>query len=190
MMIHSDAKWVMVFDNVETTDLLLQYWPPAGRGDILVTTRNHNIAYEPAGDGIEVPYFNISEGSDLIMHLLRLDVARNVQQSEIIAATQLAEKLSGHALALSTMAGLIYRRRWSIREFLGRYEKDARRIHTKSLDAIWHLSFESLSKDSFTLLGIVSFLMPDSIPSNLLSDAEQNDADLPALANMFKDDDG
>ncbi|KAI1083670.1 TPR-like protein [Whalleya microplaca] len=181
------AKWLLVFDNAESPDVLLRYWPPACSGLILITTRNHNLAFEPAGGGLEVPHFDSQSGSDLILHLLRLNISQDLAEAESSSAVQLSERLSGHALALSTMAGLIHRRQWTIQEFLKVYDRDKERIHLRSLDAIWHLSFESLSPEAFRLLGILSFLMPDSIQYDLLY--REDMVDLPSLISFCTDDD-
>ena len=34
------AKWVLVFDNADDSDILGDYWPETGPGTILMTSRN------------------------------------------------------------------------------------------------------------------------------------------------------
>jgi hypothetical protein len=66
------------------------------------------------------------------------------------------------------MAGLIYRRSWSISEFLNVYKKMPNKVHgisgSSSINALWDISFRSLSDSGRTILGIMSFLAPDDIP--------------------------
>lgn len=132
-----------------------------------MTTRNPNLAFEPAGAGIEVPHFDTQSGSGFLIHLLQLDIAQDLGENECRSAMELAEKLDGHALAINTMAGLIHRRQWSISQFLRAYEKSPQKCHGSALDAVWRLSFESLDSDSSMFLGIISYLMPDAIPQDL-----------------------
>lgn len=48
------------------------------------------------------------------------------------------------------------------------YLKNPRRAHaTNELVALWEFSFKSLSENSLSLLGIMSYLMPDIIPHEL-----------------------
>ncbi|TEY42388.1 hypothetical protein BOTCAL_0391g00040 [Botryotinia calthae] len=49
-----DCEWLIVYDNVESADLLMPYWPEASHGKAIITTRNHSLAYEPATSGLEI----------------------------------------------------------------------------------------------------------------------------------------
>ena len=98
--------------------------------------------------------------------MLKRSIGNDVQ-AEGDSAVELSKKLSGHALAISHMAGLIQRRSWSIAEFMRIYSKNPRRAHQSELQALWDLSFASLDKDSRTFLGIAAFLVPEPIPQFL-----------------------
>ncbi|KAJ6780996.1 hypothetical protein PWT90_09037 [Aphanocladium album] len=165
------CRWLLVYDNAETFELLLKYWPVASQGCVIITSRNHSFAYEPAETGIEVLPFDRESGSGFILHMLSLDIVTSISSQDVQSSLQLSEKLSGHALAISQMTGLIHRRSWSISEFIAIYDRNTRQIHgmpgTNSLDAVWRLSFQSLSPDCTTMLGIMCYLTPDSIPQAL-----------------------
>ena len=164
----------MIFDNSENVELLLKYWPVSNHGEALITTRNHTLAYEPAEMGYEVLPFDKESGSQFLLHLLSSEVATDISTQEAQSAYDLADRLSGHALAISQMAGLIHRRKWSIEEFLTVYDRNSQKLFGipgyNSLDAVWKLSFESLDQDCIALLGVVSFISPDSIPQELFDD--------------------
>lgn len=168
----SDAKWLMIFDNAESLELLLQYWPSAGQGSVIITTRNRTLALQPADINIEVPHFDKKAGSELLLYLLKMGVASDISQMDTQSAVELSEKLSGHALALSQMAGLIHKGNWSIEEFLRLYSRNTRKFHGSSLEAVFKLSFESLDEQSAALLGVMSFLTPDSIPQKLFESGD------------------
>ena len=166
-----ESEWLLIYDNAVDPDLLLEYWPVANHGKALVTTRNHSIAFAPADVGIEVLPFDPEAGSKFLLSLLSLDIAADISSGETESAYTLAEKLSGHALAISQMAAFIHRRSWTIEEFLAVYEKNTQKMHGlrgyTSLDAVWQISFESLNPTSSAFLGVLSYMMPDSIPQAL-----------------------
>jgi hypothetical protein len=112
------SKWLLIFDNVENADLLMEYWPIALQGRVLLTTRNHNFAYEPAEAGIEVPSFDSKTGTAFVLHLLSIDIAEDITIHDSESAQQLSDRLRGYTLAISQMAGLIHRGSYSISEFL------------------------------------------------------------------------
>ena len=102
------------------------------------------------------------------MQLLQRDIATDVVSKELQSAKELSEKLDGHALAISQMTALIHRKLWSIATFLAMYEKNAQKIHHfpgyTSLGAVWQVSFEQLDLVNAAILGVLAYIMPDSIP--------------------------
>lgn len=157
-----------MFDNAEDPKLLREYWPVGGTGGVLVTTRNHTLSFEPCGVGIEISTFATHEGSVLLLHLLN----RSQTSDSTESAYELSKRLSGHALAIYQIAGLIQSRAWSIADFVKMYDKNAKRVHhvsqgKRSLGTVWQLSFDSLDTESSKVLGVLSFLDPDSIPQVL-----------------------
>lgn len=162
----------MVYDNVEDDKLLMPYWPEASHGKAIITTRNHNLVYKFATSGLEIPSWDAKTGSEFLLFLLKDNIGRNIQ-AEGISAAQLAEKLSGHALGISHMAGLIQRRSWSITEFMRIYLKNPKRLHETELQAVWDVSFNTLEKDSRIFLGVASFLVPDNMAQELFEIKEE-----------------
>jgi hypothetical protein len=77
-------------------------------------------------------------------------------------------------------------------EFISICNKHARKLHglsgKNSLDAVWQLSFESLDPQSFSLLGVMSILMPDSIPQYLFESEEASKlpSDLASCADEYR----
>lgn len=173
------SQWLIVFDNAESSETILDYWPVANQGCALITTRNHNLAYEPAELGIEVLPFDKESGTRFILHLLSRDVASDVKSGEYESACELSARLSGHALAISQMTGLLNSRKWGISEFVGIYDRNTRQMlnrpGTNSMDAVWKLSFESLSPQNSIILGIMSYLVPDAVPQALFDNVNAQD---------------
>jgi hypothetical protein len=173
-----ESNWLVVYDNVESADLLMPYWPVSSHGKAIITSRNHSLALRPASSGIEISSWDAKTGSEFLLHLLKQDIGKDLE-AEKSSAYELSQRLSGHALGISHMAGLIHSWSWSITEFLIIYLKNPRRAHTTELNAIWDFAFKRLQIDhpeSLKLLGVASFLMPDNIPQALFMSNDESDA--------------
>jgi hypothetical protein len=175
---HPGCQWLLVFDNVESVDLLMTYWPTASRGQAVITTRNHNFAFYPTDGGLEITEWDTKTGSQFLVHLLSTDIGNQLTEEEAHSAHELSLNLSGHALALSLMAGLIHRRSWSIEEFVEMYKRQPQKVHgifgNNSINALWDMSFRSLNERTCAILGVLAFLSPDSIPQALFEPKDPN----------------
>lgn len=147
--------------------MLMPYWPASSHGKAIITTRSHSLSFEPASSGLEVTSWDAQTGSEFLLFLLKRSIGRDLV-AEGNSALALSERLSGHALAISTMAGLIHDGEFSIHEFMTLYMKNPRRTHaTNELTALWDFSFKSLDENSLSLLGVMSYLTPDGVPQEL-----------------------
>lgn len=119
---------------------------------------------------LEILSWDDRTGADFLMFLLNKDNGLE-EQEEDRSAMVLSERLSGHPLAISHMAGLINRRVSSIQNWMQGYLKNPQRLHTRSdeLTALWKFSFENLNQQCRCILGVMAFLMPDAIPSELFN---------------------
>lgn len=166
-----DCRWLIVYDNAEVIDLLRDHWPAASRGQALITTRHRSLAFELADAGLETETWDIETGSKFLLHLLSIDISTELVDDETKSAYELSQRLSGHALAISHMAGLIYRPAWSIAEFMKFYEHYPSKMHgvsgNNSINALWNLSFKSLDKNCLSILGVLCYVAPDSVPQSL-----------------------
>ncbi|KAL8926612.1 MAG: hypothetical protein Q9172_001711 [Xanthocarpia lactea] len=178
---HTQSRWLLVYDNAESVDLILPYWPAATRGQALITTRNPSFAFGLADGGLEVKSWDAQTGCKFLLHLLSTDIGTQLAAGESQSATELSHKLSGHALAISHMAGLIHERAWSISEFVEIYNQQPEKMHGISgngaINALWDLSFRSLDKKGSTIMGVLCFVAPDSIPEALFETG--HDVELP-----------
>lgn len=153
------------------------YWPmsTSSKGHALITTRNHLLAFKPATDGVEITSWDVQTGSQFLLYLLKESIGEDLK-AETTSALALSERLSGHALAISHMAGMIFEGSMSVQEFLIMYIKNPGRFHARDeLTALWDLSFRSLTPQSQALLGVLSFLMPDLVPLELFEEADDDD---------------
>jgi hypothetical protein len=139
------------------------------------------LAFEPADGGLEITTWDTETGSRFLLHPLATDISTDLKENEMKSAHELSQKLSGHALAICQMAGLIHRRRWSIAEFMEFYTQHPSEIHgvsgNSSINALWNFAFKSLDPQSQAILGVLSFVSPDNIPQSLFE--PENAGDLP-----------
>lgn len=131
----------------------------------MITTRNHSLGFDPADAGLEVLPWDTDTGSKFLLHLLAGYISAELLANETQSAYSLSERLSGHALALSNMSGLIHRRSWSISELIEVYDRS--KDFKDGLETVWQLSFENLQPDCAAMLSAFTFCAPDSIPQSL-----------------------
>lgn len=105
-------------------DLIQMYWPTATHGQALITTRNTSMAFSLADTGLEITTWDTDTGSRFLLHLLSSEY-----EHDTIPARKLCNKLGGHAMALSYMAGLIQRYSYTISELLYIYNKSPAVMH-------------------------------------------------------------
>ena len=168
-----DSKWLLIFDNVDSDDVISICWPASKHGAVLVTTRDVAVASRLAETCIEVEDFGIDGGASF---LLQMTPARRREGGETQCAENLARPLGGLPLALIQMAALVNAKKYSFKELDDKLSKYNERTHKqedsgstfpgyeRSLDTVWGLSFETLGNDGRACLGILSFLAADSIP--------------------------
>lgn len=165
---------MIIYDNAEAIGLLRDYWPLSGsNGRVLITTRNHSLAFDPGDGGFEILPWDTDTGSKFLLHLLAGHIRDELLASETESAYSLSERLSGHALALSNMCGLIHRRSWSISELVEVY--DRAKDFQDGLETVWNLSFANLQPDCAALLSAFAFCAPDAIPQSLFEFNKETD---------------
>ncbi|KAM7186415.1 hypothetical protein V8F33_011808 [Rhypophila sp. PSN 637] len=176
----TEFQWLLVFDNLEDPKIVKDYWPSGcSHGSVIITSRNQNLRFLLADQGIEVPPFGRESESEFAVHLLLAVVSADISNvhTEIESARELSEYLLGHAIAIGFMAGFSSERSWTIGEFLGAYDKTIRDVHhlqrgPVSWTTIWHMSLDRLGDQSAAVLGILAYLNPDSVPEEIFSKAD------------------
>ncbi|KAI6089597.1 P-loop containing nucleoside triphosphate hydrolase protein [Hypoxylon rubiginosum] len=205
------ARWLIVYDNVESSTVLNQFWPIATQGQVLVTSRKSAFSIQPATDGIEILPFTIEIGRDYLIKFLmrgkpevgrgknsaetKLAIGDSLQELE--AAKTLSEMMGGHPLALTQVASIGFKSHWSPERLLKFCQRNPKRVREKinpellhagynlSTSTVFSLSFKELSPESFTLLSIVSFYNPNGISESMF--AVNNPDDLPERLNFLLD---
>lgn len=97
-------------------------------------------------------------------------------------ALAISRAFGGLPLALTQVGGFIAQRKMALHEFLPLYEKYSSKIDCRktpgsdyeyTLGTVWDVSFGKLPEESTRLLSVLSFLDPDGIPEDILSEGSK-----------------
>ena len=79
-----DGQWMLFFDNADEVELRLKkFFPVSGSGNILVTSRNHELRLCAKGSNENVRDMNHKDATNL---LLRLSHAEETNENKVLAA--------------------------------------------------------------------------------------------------------
>ena len=113
--------WLLIFDNVDQPADLDGLVPPAGPGNVLITSRNPNW---PPTQRIHVSELALDPATAFL--LTRTSAAGAAEQR---AARQLAGKLGGLPLALEQAAAYVQTTGTSLRRYLQLYRTQRTQLH-------------------------------------------------------------
>lgn len=169
-----DAKWLLIFDNADDPELLIDYWPVAGSGCILITSRDPLAKNHVFGiSGIDLEPFPTEIAASFLRVRTGYERDKDIEPSRLIA-----KRLGGHPLALTQVAGVLQRRDLSFDEFLEQYDNPnfLEDIHSskfhrlgggsvRTLSDLW--AFEKLPPAAVCLLDLLSMMDADRIPETM-----------------------
>ena len=135
----SPAQWLLVFDNAPDRASVQPFVPPAGRGRVLITSRN---AIWPPGQALEVPVLDLQVAAEFLVN--------RTGDPDRRAAAELAGELGGLPLALEqaaayiqatgdSLAGYLALFRQRRADLLGRGEPTG---YSETVATTWGLAFE------------------------------------------------
>jgi len=168
--LEENGRWLLVFDDVPSPEVLEGYLPRAGSGggDVIITSKGRG--WEGDFAKIEVGPLDPSEAAAFL--LSRTD------QEDLAASEKLAEALVGFPLALELAGAYI---RWtgiSLSRYLDLYKKRLGEVSGRTapgcpeaLAAVVEISMEqvrAVSMEGVDLLNLSAFLAPEDLPVDLL----------------------
>ncbi|GGO50530.1 hypothetical protein GCM10012287_30460 [Streptomyces daqingensis] len=171
-------QWLLVFDNADDPAQLTQYFPAAGSGHILVTSRNQ--AWAQHGASLPVDVFRREES---VEHLTRRAPALSTGEAEQVAAT-----LGDLPLAVEQAAAWLAETASPVDEYLAQLAAQTVEVlalmnrapsYPESVAATWNVSIARLrerSPASVRLLQLCAFLAPEPISNQLLYSREMIEA--------------
>ncbi|KAI9841903.1 MAG: hypothetical protein M1837_000289 [Sclerophora amabilis] len=181
----TSCRWLVIFDNADDIEILSAAWPGMATGSILLTSRDFTSGFSPAGAGLAIKPFDDTTGSIAFMSLT--GQSDNSQANRDLAR-EITHKLGGLPLALRQISGFVVKQRIPLGDFLGLYERNAAKIHTKkigfsdyqhTLSTVWSLALSQLTGHATSLQKLLAFFDPNRIDEEILTtrddSAEMND---------------
>ena len=161
------APWLLVFDNATDLASIAEFLPPAGPGQVLITSQNPNWPGQP----LRIPELRPDVAADFLVN--------RTGDPDRQAARDLAEILGGLPLALEQAAAymlavgntladylILFRQRRA--ELLARGEPTG---YDKTVASAWALAFDRLQQtepDAVGLLRLIAYYAPEAVPLRLL----------------------
>jgi hypothetical protein len=160
--------WLLIFDNAPDRAAVERFLPPAGRGRVLLTSRNPNW---PLGQVLDVQVL----GTEVAAGFL---VSRTGDRDRQ-AAIELAVELGGLPLALEQAAAYIQASGGSLADYLESFRQRRPEMlargeptgYDSTVAATWALAFGSLEQSATQaagLLRLLAFCAPEAVPLYLL----------------------
>ena len=173
------AKWLIIFDNVDDPELLSTFWPKSGSGSILITSRDPTMSSEylfPTAHA-EVQGLPYGHAADLL-ELLTGNPGIDRKDARHVAAEELAKKLQGLPLAIEQMGAIMCEQHLDPKSFLDAYQQErdfyalkglhpGRRNYQHNLETVWAL--DQLEEPTRALVSIMALMDPESIDGDVLS---------------------
>jgi hypothetical protein len=164
---------------LERDQILMGYWPMGSSGAILITSRKYyNFSKDLQRKGETIKPFDPTQSWDLLLQLLgddwkKMEREGRIPPSEVSAAKNMLGRLGGLALAIRQAAILIKNPEIGGPTISKTYEMFKEKSRTlperhvsdrsnteKPLDALWDMTFNSLTKNARVLLGVLAWLSP------------------------------
>jgi hypothetical protein len=167
MLAASAAPWLLVFDNAPSRASVQGFVPPAGRGRVLITSRDQ---IWPPGQGLEVPVLDQQVAAGFL--------ADRTGDADRQAAVELAGELGGLPLALEQAAAYIQATGDDLAGYLAAFRERRADLlargepagYRQTVATTWRLAFEHLQADpsAVGLLRLLANCAPEAIPLHLL----------------------
>jgi tetratricopeptide (TPR) repeat protein len=162
------AGWLLVFDNAPDRASVAPFVPPAGRGQVLITSRDQ---IWPPGQALDVPVLDPEIAAQFL-------VDRTGDQDRE-AALELAGELGGLPLALEQAAAFMQASGRNIADYLGLFRESRSELlargqvhgYDKKVATTWSVAFDQLHETcpgAVVLLRLLAWYAPEQIPVRLL----------------------
>jgi Domain of unknown function (DUF4062)/Tetratricopeptide repeat len=161
------AEWLLVFDNAHDRESIADFVPPAGRGRVLITSRN---PFWPPGQALEVPVLAPEAAAEFL--------AGRTDDPDRQVALELAGELGGLPLALEQAAAYIRATAGSLARYLVLLRQRRPDLLARGEPAgpgatvatTWSLAFTQLESapQAVGLLRLLACCAPEAVPLRLL----------------------
>ncbi|KAH8817674.1 hypothetical protein DL96DRAFT_1471569 [Flagelloscypha sp. PMI_526] len=171
-------NWLLLLDNADDTSLDLRPYVSWPHGNVLITTRNHEVCVHAPECSIWVDRLDSEDEKKLLL--------RGVDVREISEANEKAAKIVHElrylALAINQARAFIATRTCNLGKYLPIYMQNRRKLladkaiqrtndYKHTVYTTWTISFDKLSPDAAFLLELLSYMHHESIPCRLFEEA-------------------
>jgi tetratricopeptide (TPR) repeat protein len=179
------TAWLLIFDNADDLVSVRPFIAPGSRGHIVLTTRAQALGR--LAHRLDIEIMDPETGALFLLHragFLGLEASfEDVSVEERDLACQLVQELGGLPLALDQAGAYMEETLSSLAGYLDVYRQKQFALlrrrggviedHPESVATTWSLSFEAIERmnpAATDLLRLCSFLDPDAIPEELLTE--------------------
>ncbi|KAK4444139.1 hypothetical protein QBC34DRAFT_452128 [Podospora aff. communis PSN243] len=171
------TRWLLVFDNVESEELLKEYVPVQGPGSVLFTSRDPAAKHFLLQDGgIDLPPPQLDEATAVLFSITHPDQP----PQDVANALQLVRCLGCLHISVRHIAGVIKSQDLTFEEALTKFERALQRYRKKSpilctaenimiespFPTVWAL--QALPPAGLALLQVISLFDHTPLPQSLL----------------------
>jgi hypothetical protein len=163
-------RWLLVFDSAESPEVVSQFFPTDGPGEVLITSRNPD--WSDIARSLEVTVFSREESVELLRRW-----GPEISDAD---ADRLCARLNDLPLAIELAAAWRAETGRSAFEYLRLFDEKVAEIldtsdrsdHELSVAAAWNVSFDALQKHNpaaHQLLQVCAFFSPEPITRSLFT---------------------
>jgi len=188
------AGWLLVFDDVDTPELLAEFLPLEDKGHVLLTSRKQVFDAIGIDKTIEVGKMAPDEAYQFLLSRTAWTTDATDFSDEFAGAQTLAQELGYLPLSLEQAGAYIAEKMCGFTEYLGSYRRKVEKLgvvtgeYPATVAAAWLLNVEQveqISNAAADLLHASAFLSQHPIPLQLV---RQSASELgPALAQALRD---
>jgi len=180
----TSTRWLLILDNVDNLEMIVDFLPAHGTGDVLLTTRLQALGI--VAQNIEVEKMGQDEGVTFLLRRTKviapgapLDQAAKESQAQ---AAEIFFALDGLPLALDQAGAYIEETRCGLSQYLDLYGRRRKELllrrgrlpvdHPEPVATTWSLSFQQVEQESLAaadLLRLLAFLNPEAIPEEIIT---------------------
>lgn len=179
------GEWLLILDNADDVTVVHNVLPAERSGHVLFTTRAQALG--PLAQRIEVETMGMAEGTLFLLRRARLIAPGifldHVPQEQLAAAEAIVIEMDFLPLALDQAGAYIEEVGCSLATYLQLYRSHRAELlrrrghvpgdHPESVATTWSLNFQKIEQDNpaaADLLRLCTFLEPDTIPEELISE--------------------
>jgi tetratricopeptide (TPR) repeat protein len=199
MWLAANTGWLLILDNADDLAMAKEFIPPPGKGHVLLTTRAQIMGR--LAQRVEIEEMELEEGALFLLRRANIiGPDAPIEKSsprDVVKAKDIVQAVDGLPLALDQAAAYIEETECGLAGYLNRYQTQGTILlqhrgdlisdHPDPVATTWKLSFrkvEQANSAAADLLRLCSFLSPDAIPEEIITDgADDLGPDLQLVAS-------